>query len=172
MATSHRVYWVPAIAATLGFICVLNLTSCTAVSGINPPDNILASSMEEQFLTLHASGIQKALQGNYESAILDYNQAILLFSSNSEIYYNRAIAYYSMGDSRLALQDLDHTIQLQPTMAEAFANRSTIRLELGDLTGAHTDAQQAANLFENQGNSELAEKMRTWIKKQETTSNL
>lgn len=172
MTISHRINCVPTIAATLsGIIFVVNLTSCTAVSGVSPPDNIFASSTEEQSLTLQTSGIQKALQSNYESAILDYNQAILLFSSNPEIYYNRAFAHYSMGNSKLALQDLDHTIQLQPTMAEAFANRSMIRLEFGDLAGAHTDAQQAADLFASQGISELVEQMQTWVKQRAVTSN-
>lgn len=64
-----------------------------------------------------------------------------------------------------------NTIQFQPTMAEAFANRSMIRLGVGDLVGAHTDAQQAADLFASQGNSKFAEKMQTWVKQQETTSN-
>lgn len=162
-----------AIASTLGgFICVVNLTSCTTASSISPPANILESSMEEQFLAIHTSGIQKTLREICEGEILDYNQAILLFPSNSESYKNRAFAHYSIGNSKLTLKDLDHTLQLQPTMAMAYADRSMIRLELGDLSGAHTDSQNTADLFASQGNSEFAEKMQTWVKQEETTSNL
>lgn len=173
MAIAHRNYWVLAIAAIFsGFtFLVVNLTNRTTLSGASPPDSILENSTEEQFLALHTSGIQKALQGDYPSAILDYNRAILLSTSNSEIYYNRAVAHYSIGDSNLALHDLDRAIQLHPTMAEAFANRSIIRSELGDVKGAVADAQQAADLFARQGNSALAENMQILVKQHEATPN-
>lgn len=173
MAISHRNYWVLAITAIFsGFIfLVINLTNRATLSGASAPESIVEFSTEEQFLALHTSGIQKALQGDYPSAILDYNRALLLSTSNPEIYYNRAVAHYSIGDSSLALQDLDRAIQLQPTMAEAFANRSIIRSKLRDVKGAVADAQQAADLFSQQGNSALAENMQILVKQHEATLN-
>lgn len=127
---------------------------------------------EEQSLDLHTTGIQKALQGNYESAIDDYNRALRLSPYNPEIYYNRAVAYYSIGGATQALQNFDHAIQLQPTMAEAYANRGTIRLEVGDIEGALADGKKAAELFEQQGKLQLAAQMWDWVQQHTPLSSL
>ena len=118
---------------------------------------------EQQSFDWHRSGIQKALKGDYVNAIADYNQALNLSPHNPEIYYNRAVAHYSVGQPQIALQDLDRALQLQPTMAEAYANRGSIHLEMGNQDGAIADGQKAIALFEQQGEHQLAANLRHWL---------
>ena len=126
---------------------------------------------EEKSFDFHTAGIQKALQGDYSSAILDYDQALILSPQNPEIYYNRAVAHYSVGQPAKALQDFELALQIQPAMAEAYANRSVVRMEMGDKVGAVSDGNKAANLFEGQGEYGLASDIRNWLRQQSTVSN-
>ncbi len=126
---------------------------------------------EERALNFHTAGIQKALVGDYTSAIADYNYALMLSPQNPEIYYNRAVAHYSVGHTDLALQDFDRTLQIQPTMAEAYANRGTVRLGMGDTEGAIVDGKKAVELFEQQGELDLASEMQNWLQQASQTAN-
>ncbi len=173
MLTSRRLFGIFGTAAVMGGF--LYLTSAfTTNQSVHSQEKIAAvikrqpqvSAAEERSLRFHTAGIRKALEGDYPNAIVDYDQALLLSPHNSEIYYNRAVAHYWVGKSRLALQDLDQAVQLQPSMAEGYANRGSIRLETGDVAGALSDARKAAKLFEQQGEPELAEEMQDWVRYQ------
>ena len=179
MTIPRSFYWLIGIAALLGGSLYFVTSNGSTVAGrANSSGETISRassqssatksaaqiSQEQQSHDLHVSGIQKALKGDYASAIVDYDQALALFPGNAEIYYNRAVAHYSVGSIDRALQDLDRAIKIQPTMAEAYANRGTVLLEMGDATGAITDAKKAAKLFDQQGESGLAVKMREWIK--------
>ena len=59
----------------------------------------------------------------YERAIADYEQAILLDPHYAEAYTNRALAYYAMKQYELANADFDKAIQIDPQDAEAYFNR-------------------------------------------------
>jgi Flp pilus assembly protein TadD len=130
-----------------------------------------SAALEDRSWAFHTAGVRKALEGDYHSAIADYDQALILSPQNPEIYYNRAVAHYSVGDSHLALQDFDQAIQLQPTMAEAYANRGTVRLEAGNVVGAMADGRQAAQLFEQQGETDLAAEMQDWVNQHQAIAN-
>ncbi len=171
MARSRWFYGLLGVAAiTGGFTCLVNASALTIPRSMSTQNTVAkvskqshAIATEERSLTFHTAGIQKALMGDYHNAIVDYDQALLLSPKNPEIYYNRAVAHYSVGKSRLALQDLDRAIALQPTMAEAYANRGTVRLEAGDVGGAIADGKKAADLFEQQGEPELGAEMQDWL---------
>ena len=51
--------------------------------------------------------------------------AIELDSQYAIAYYNRGIAYYSLGQYELAIADYDEAIRLDPQYAEAYCNRGT-----------------------------------------------
>ncbi len=159
----HRIQWLVGLTAVCsGLVLVASRPALTIPS--TQQASVLSAA--DQSLALHSNGIQKALEGDYASAIQDYDRALILTPNHHEVYYNRAVAYYSVGDSEKAVEDLDRAIQLQPTMAEAFANRGMMRLEMGDPKGALEDSEQAADLFDQQGDPALAKEIRTWINQQ------
>ncbi len=122
-----------------------------------------ALSLEDQSLSKLSQGIDLAIHGDYPGAIRAYDQALQLDAHNSEIYYNRGVAYYSVGNPQQALKDFNQVIQLDPDFAEAYGNRGAIRLAQGDYQGALSDFRLAADLFSQQGEPEAAAQMQLWI---------
>lgn len=50
--------------------------------------------------------------GNYQQAIADYNRVLEEDPDMAEIYSNRALVYFQMGDRRSARADLDKAASL------------------------------------------------------------
>lgn len=67
-------------------------------------------------------------------------------SGNSQLYYERALAYYEYGDLSSALKDLDKTLQLEPDFASAYHDRGICRFELGKKEEALADFNKAIEL--------------------------
>ncbi|WP_249370247.1 tetratricopeptide repeat protein [Acaryochloris marina] len=101
-------------------------------------------------------------------AIEAYDLAIQLTTSNSEVYYNRGVAYFSIGQTDNAIKDFNRAIELTPTMAEAYGNRGTIRLLMNDRQDALSDFQTAAQLFDAQEDHTSANMMRGLIEQNKT----
>ncbi|PZD71164.1 Photosystem I assembly protein Ycf3 [Acaryochloris thomasi RCC1774] len=181
MAVLSRIYRVLGVVAAIGVAIATHNLDWTKPSLAKSQDRTNAVEIalgqpeainrEDQSVILHSAGIQKALQGNYLDAIEDYSQALRLSPRNPDIFFNRAVAHYAVGHSQQALRDFNHVIQLQPTMAEAYADRATLRLEAGDSAGAIADVQKAADLFEQQGEPDLAAEMREWVQQHNTGSD-
>ena len=51
-------------------------------------------------------------KGNYNQAILDYNKAIKLNPRYANAYYNRAIAYKKLGQSKKAAGDYNNYLKI------------------------------------------------------------
>ena len=130
------------------------------------PASNVALSREAQSHILFSEGIQKALMGDYKNAIQDYDQALNLAPSNSEVYYNRGVAYFSINRPQNAIADFNQAIALQPEMAEAYGNRGLIRLNLGDHQGALADYEEAKRIFQQRGDLSAAQQMQSWINQQ------
>lgn len=153
LITSHRSWLFPTLLITV-LLSVGSGQGSYAKPHTHPsPLENIALSREDQSQILFSTGIQKALNGDYVHAIQDYDQALQLAPSNSEVYYNRGVAYFSINRPQSALRDFSQAIALQPNMAEAYGNRGLIRQTLGDRKGAIADYQQAKQLFQKVGTS-------------------
>ena len=51
----------------------------------------------------------------------------------------RGMAYFRIGDAESAMADLDRAIRLDPAFSEAYLNRGTVRLAVGDAVQAAQD---------------------------------
>ena len=49
--------------------------------------------------------------GDYNRAIEELDEALLLNPDHSDSYFNRAFAHYALGEYQLAIQDLDVVIR-------------------------------------------------------------
>ena len=70
------------------------------------------------------------------AAIEDYRKAIRLDSTNTALYFNLAIAYYSNNDMKNSAVALEKLIELDSHDAEALYNLGCVKLYLGDLEEA------------------------------------
>jgi tetratricopeptide (TPR) repeat protein len=63
------------------------------------------------------------MQGNYERAIADLNEAIRLDPKSAVAYNNRGSAYAFQGDIDRAIADFSASIRLEPKVAAAPRHR-------------------------------------------------
>ena len=91
---------------------------------------------------------------DYQGAIADYDQAIKLKPGDSGVYNSRGIAKKILGDYQGAIADYDQVIKLKPSAAYAYYNRGNSKRDLGDTQGAIADYQKAAELYQEQGNTD------------------
>jgi tetratricopeptide (TPR) repeat protein len=79
----------------------------------------------------------------------------------SEIQKIMAETSYNMGNSLMekkdfqgAIEQYNQTIEIYSEYAEAYTNRAIAKTQIGDKSGAIADLQQAATLFQQQGNTQ------------------
>lgn len=97
--------------------------------------------------------------GKEEQSLADYNRAIELNPQLAIGYYRRGNLYISTKNYDLALGEYSRAIELKPNFALAYANRGFAYQELYGQEEAAIDWQLAAQLFEEQGNSEQCQYM-------------
>jgi len=88
-------------------------------------------------------------KGDYDRAILDYDQAIRLNPSHANAFSNRGVAYARKGDYDRAIQDYDEAIRLNPNHADAFSNRGVAYGRKGDYDRAIQNYDEAIRLNPN-----------------------
>ena len=100
-------------------------------------------------------GVAKSQLGEYEEALVDYNEAIRLKPDNVEVYINRGPTNLILGEYAEALVDLNEVIRLQPDFARAYVNRAEAKVNLNHINEAKSDFQTALELAEQQNNTAL-----------------
>jgi tetratricopeptide (TPR) repeat protein len=87
---------------------------------------------------------------------------------STDEFLEQAVEKARRGYFQNALEDIGWALQIDPQDARAYACRARVLSELNDWRSAIDDYQQAANLLERQGNSELAQQMYDAIKRIKT----
>lgn len=105
-----------------------------------------------------ARGLAQAKLGRYREAINDYTLSLEL--ENSPNMLSRRGWAYLLQANRLALQDFDQAIRLNPQNSDSYAGRGYARVMLGDYRGAAQDAADAVKWAEKQA---AAQGARTWV---------
>ena len=90
----------------------------------------------------------------YDLAIEDWTQAIKIDPQNLEGYLKRSGVYKELQQYDLAIADLEQIIEIDPENAQNYIFVGLIYYELQDIPQAQEYFEQAANLFEQQGNTE------------------
>ncbi|MBP5974644.1 tetratricopeptide repeat protein [Brasilonema sp. CT11] len=96
--------------------------------------------------TLISSGRAKINGKDYQGAIADYNQALLINPNNPDAYFGRSKAYYYLKNYPAALEDVNKILQLSPKNANVYSNRGLLRYESGDKQAALADYNSAIQL--------------------------
>ena len=104
-------------------------------------------------------GKTKFKLGDNQGAIADYTEAIRINPNDNVVYNNRGTAKSNLGDNQGALADYTESIRINPEYAIAYFNRGAAKFALGDKQGAIADFRKAEELFGQQGNSVLQNKV-------------
>jgi tetratricopeptide (TPR) repeat protein len=81
-----------------------------------------------------------------------------------EAYSIRGLLKYELGNKQAALADYDLAIALNRKSPTTYYNRGLTKSELGDNQGAINDLTQAAELFKQQGQLDLANRTLAIVK--------
>ena len=88
-------------------------------------------------------------QGDFETAITNYNEAIRLKPDYVFAFNDRGAVYYLQGEYEKAIADCDEAIRLNENHASAFNTRGLVRNELGSPKEAIADYSEAIRLNPN-----------------------
>ncbi|MFC2019631.1 tetratricopeptide repeat protein [Chloroflexota bacterium] len=91
-------------------------------------------------------GIQLFEQGDYEAAMLEYDEAIRLDPEYARAYYDRGTIYGVLGQHEQAIQEYSEAIRLDPEDAWAYGNRGGSYLELGEIERGIEDLDESIRL--------------------------
>ena len=92
------------------------------------------------------AGNDFAMQGRFEEAIAEYDQAISLDPQLAMAYGNRGAAYNDLGQHERAIQDHNEAIRLDPQNALTYDNRGVSYGKLGQFGRAVQDWDEAIRL--------------------------
>jgi len=95
--------------------------------------------------------------GDHDSAIADYTQAIKLRPDYADSYFNRGLSYFDKQDYDSAIADYRKVIELDPAYAKAYFGQARAFEAKGDLKQALAGYEEAAKLAPN--NQKLMQKI-------------
>lgn len=88
------------------------------------------------------------LQGRFQNAIRNLDQAIAIQNDNPLAYYNRGYGHFALKEYELAIADYGAAIKLDPRFGRAYNNRGLSRAIVGtDLVQALNDTDEALKLL-------------------------
>jgi lipoprotein NlpI len=93
-----------------------------------------------------ARGLAKAIKGDSDGAIADFNTAIKLDPTLVKAYEGRGVVKQQKGDLDGAMADFNAAINLNPKLADAYEGRGLVKQQKGDLDGAASDYNRALEL--------------------------
>jgi tetratricopeptide (TPR) repeat protein len=94
---------------------------------------------------------------NYQAALQLFNEIIEVEPNNQYAYLGRGASNYELRNYKAAKADLDKTIQLDSNIHFAYLYRGICNYALGNKNDAIADLQIAANLFEKDGDKNMAQ---------------
>ncbi len=110
-----------------------------------------SGSTQEATNKLLLQGQTRFEQGDYQSAISAYTQAIKFEPKNINAYIGRGNARSYLRDYPLAIQDYTKVINISSQSPVAYMNRAVVNCTLGNKQAAVKDYQQAINIYSQQG---------------------
>jgi len=96
--------------------------------------------------TYYAKARKKYEAGQYADAVYWYTRVISVDAKDAEIYSERGVAFYHLGDLKQSLADLNRARDLEPENPYRYASRAYIRDAMGDLEGAIADYEHTIKL--------------------------
>jgi tetratricopeptide (TPR) repeat protein len=118
----------------------LKIAGCTAVL------EDAGESPEKRATAFFNRGYAHAENGDTDSAIADYGQAIELDPENPDTYNERGDAWYDKGELDRAIADYGEAIRLNPEDATGYDNRGVAYNDKGDYDSAIADFGRAIDL--------------------------
>jgi tetratricopeptide (TPR) repeat protein len=131
---------------------------------MNDFNQIIAIDPKDAFAYKNRGTVLSIL-GNKQGAINDFTQAITLNPKDASLFFKRGVVLRGMGDREGAMADYTQAITIDPTYALAYFGRAVERFLMGNKQGAVVDSQRAADLFQQQNNSDWHDRALKFLQK-------
>ena len=109
-------------------------------------------------------GLAKYSLGDKQGALADFDRALELNPKEILAYNIRGFIRSEVGNHRGAIDDFSRSIAIDATQANAYNGRGLAKYKLGDKVGAIADLTKSAQLFNQQGDTEMAGKITSLLK--------
>lgn len=116
---------------------------------------VSCTNKKEKAFNAMDEGKKKFYSNDLRGAIKDFNQALKERPDFDQALFFRANAYYNLRKIDSAMIDYNRCIQVNPTFADAYANRGSVKFEKGDRDGACQDWVKAKEF----GNQSMTERL-------------
>lgn len=116
---------------------------------INNPKQVLPIPENSQEKMLMETGHVHMKHGDFQSAIKDYTNAIIINPTFAGAYNARGMANRKMKDFHSALQDYNTALSLHNSFAATYNNRGVIYMEIRQIEAALTDFDKALKIEPN-----------------------
>jgi len=93
-------------------------------------------------------GLSKIESGDYEGALIAFNQAIDIDPNRSQLFLTRASTREKLNDKKGAVDDYEKALEICPEDTDAHLFLGLLKKDLGDLEGACANWKQGADLGE------------------------
>lgn len=134
------------------------ITGCTALLKADQ------DTTKNRAVIYGSRGVGYYSKGDYDRAIQDTDQAILLNPTEPSFYYTRGVAYKKKGDFDRAIQDFNEAIHLNPNFDRAYYDRGNAYMDKEDYDRAIQEFNEAIHLnpnnADNYNNRGIAYKMK------------
>jgi tetratricopeptide (TPR) repeat protein len=110
-----------------------------------------ATNFEKSSKTFNAIGYEYFKKGQYEQAILEYNNALELNPQYVEAYVNRGNAYEAMGVHKDAIRDYNRAIELDPNYSGAYMNKGVVYARMGQYDQAISNISRGIDIDPKNG---------------------
>ena len=131
----------------------INITSLTdnldRTREINNLKQVLPIPENSQEKMLMETGHVHMKHGDFQSAIKDYTNAIIINPTFAGAYNARGMANRKMKDFHAALQDYNTALSLHNSFAATYNNRGVIYMEIRQIEAALTDFDKALKIEPN-----------------------
>lgn len=102
-------------------------------------------------------GLLRAQAGDLNRAADDFSHALAIDPSDDITLFNRALTYIQTGQTANALQDLNIIIAKHPDFGAAYAQRATVKRQIGDIKGSEMDYMTAMTFEEERAKNSTAQ---------------
>ena len=75
--------------------------------------------------------------GQWQNAIMEFDESIRLDSEAADVYNNRGAVYAELDQFQKAIGDYDEAIRIEPDLSDAYYNRAIAYGDLGGYRGLH-----------------------------------
>jgi tetratricopeptide (TPR) repeat protein len=123
------------------------ITGCTALLKADQ------DTTKNRAVIYGSRGVGYYSKGDYDRAIQDTDQAILLNPNEPSFYYTSGLAYKKRGDFDRAIQDFNEAIRLNPNFERAYYDRGNAYIDKEEYDRAIQEFNEAIRLNPNNANN-------------------